>query len=52
MASVARRFDIESVSEIRAKDVKVKKVGNGFEVAVAYSHKTPFISNVSFVFVV
>ncbi len=49
VASISRRFDIESVSEIRAKDVKVKKVGNGFEVVAAYSHKTPFIANVSFV---
>lgn len=49
LSSVARRFDIESVSEIRAKDVKITKVGNGYEVVAAYSHKTPFIANVSFV---
>ena len=47
--SIARRFDIESVSEIRAKDVKVKPVGNGYEVVAAYSHKTAFVANVSFV---
>ncbi len=49
MSSISRRFDIESVSEIRAKDVKVKAVGNGYEVVAAYSHKTPFMANVSFV---
>ncbi len=49
MRSISRRFDIESVAEIRAKDVTVKPVGNGFEVVAAYSHKTPFIANVSFV---
>ncbi|HNP64802.1 MAG TPA: DUF4845 domain-containing protein [Woeseiaceae bacterium] len=47
--SIARRFDIESVGEIDAKDVKVKKVDGGFEVAATYSHKAPFIANVSFV---
>jgi len=48
-SSISRRFDIESVSEIRAKEVKVTKVGNGFEVVAVYSHKTEFIANVSFV---
>ncbi len=48
-SSVSRRFDIESVSEIRAQDVKVTSVDRGFEVAAVYSHKTPFIANVSFV---
>ena len=48
-SSVSRRFDIESVSEIRAKDVKIKTVDSGFEVAAVYSHKAPFIANVSFV---
>jgi len=49
MSSISRRFDIESVSEVRAKDVRVKSVGNGFEVVAAYSHKTPFVANISFV---
>ncbi len=48
-SSIARRFDIESVAEINAKDVKVKKSGNGYEVAATYAHKAPFIANVSFV---
>ena len=48
-SSVSRRFDIESVAEIRAKDVKVTKVGEGHEIAATYSHKAPFIANVSFV---
>ena len=47
--SISRRFDIEDVSEIHAKDVSVKAVGNGYEVIAAYSHKAPFIANVSFV---
>jgi uncharacterized protein DUF4845 len=47
--SVARRFDIDSVSEITARDVKVTKVDGGHEVAATYSHKAPFVANVSFV---
>jgi len=48
-SSISRRFDIESVSVITAKDVKVTKVDGGHEVAATYSHKAPFIANVSFV---
>jgi hypothetical protein len=47
--SIARRFDIDSVAEITARDVKVTKVDGGHEVAATYSHKAPFIANVSFV---
>ena len=47
--SVSRRFDIESVGVIEAKDVKVTKVDGGYEVAATYSDKVPFIANVSFV---
>ena len=46
--SISRRFDIESVAVITAKDVTVKKTAEGYEVAAAYSHKAPFIANVSF----
>lgn len=46
---VARRFDIESVGIITARDIKVTKVDGGFEVSAQYSHKVPFISNISFV---
>ena len=48
-SSVSRRFDIESVTSINAKDVKITSVDNGFEVAAVYSHKAPFIANISFV---
>ena len=47
--SIARRFDIDSVAEITARDVKVTKVEGGHEVAATYSHKAPFIANISFV---
>ena len=48
-SSVSRRFDIESVGIITAKDVKILKVDGGHEVAAMYSHKAPFIANISFV---
>lgn len=48
-SSISRRFDIESVGIITSKDVKVIKVDGGHEVAASYSHKAPFIANVSFV---
>jgi len=47
--SIVRRFDIESISEITARDIKVSKVDGGHEVVATYSHKAPFIANVSFV---
>ena len=47
--SLARRFDIESAGEITARDIKVSKVDGGYEVAATYSHKAPFIANISFV---
>lgn len=47
--SVSRRFDIESVGIITAKEVKVTKVEGGHEVAATYSHKAPFVANISFV---
>jgi len=46
--SISRRFDVESVSEIQAKDVKVSAVDGGLQVSAVYDHATPFISNVSF----
>lgn len=47
--SIRRRFDIDSVAVLNANDVEIETVDGGFEVIAAYSHKTPFIANVSFV---
>jgi hypothetical protein len=46
--SISRRFDVESVSQIRARDVKVSVVDGGLKVAAVYDHTTPFVGNVSF----
>jgi hypothetical protein len=46
--SISRRFDVESVSQITAKDIKVTPDSNGFLVQAVYDHNAPFIGNVSF----
>lgn len=46
--SISRRFDVESVGVITARDVNVTAVDGGYEVSAVYDHTTPFISNVSF----
>ena len=46
--SIRRRFDVESVAQISARDIKVAPQDNGFLVTAKYDHKTPFISNISF----
>jgi hypothetical protein len=47
-SSIARRFDVESVNEITAREVTVTSVDGGFEVRAKYDHSAPFIANVSF----
>jgi len=47
-SSISRRFDVESVSEITAREVTVTSVDQGYEVRANYTHMAPFISNVSF----
>ena len=46
--SIGRRFDVESISLITARDVKVTSSGAGFQIAVVYDHKADFLGNVSF----
>lgn len=46
--SISRRFDIESVAIIEARDVKVTPVDGGFEVRATYDHTSPYIGNLSF----
>ena len=46
--SIGRRFDVDSVGEITARDVSVTAVDGGFEVRAQYDHVAPFIANVSF----
>ena len=46
--SILRRFDVESVGQITARDVTVTAVDGGFEVRAQYDHVTPFLGNVNF----
>ena len=46
--SIRRRFDVESVSVIAARDVKVTPVDGGLEVSAVYEHTAPFIANIYF----
>ena len=48
VTSIRRRFDVESVSIITSRDIKVINEGGGFKVEAVYDHTTPFIGNVSF----
>ena len=46
--SVLRRFDVESVSVITHRDIKVTADSGGFMVTADYDHTTPFIANIHF----
>ena len=46
--SISRRFDVESVSVITARDIEVTPQDGGFLIAAKYDHTTPFISNIYF----
>lgn len=46
--SILRRFQVESVSELTDRDVKVTAADGGFLVEAQYDHTTPFIANVHF----
>lgn len=46
--SIVRRFAVESVSQITARDIKVTADGSGYVVQAVYDHTAPFIGNVSF----
>ena len=46
--SIRRRFDVESVGVITARDVKVTTVEGGYSVSAVYDHTAPYISNIFF----
>ena len=48
VTSVRRRFDVESVDVITARDIKILNDGGGFRIEAVYDHTTPFLGNVSF----
>jgi len=46
--SVDRRFEVESVSAISNRDIKITPDNSGFMVEAQYDHMTPFIGNIYF----
>jgi hypothetical protein len=46
--SISRRFDVEGITNIKARDIKVTSDGGGFMVEAVYDHNAPFLGNVSF----
>ena len=46
--SITRRFEVESVSVVSDRDIKVNADGAGFHIIADYDHTTPFIGNVYF----
>lgn len=48
LTSINRRFQVESVSVITDRDLKVTQDDGGFLIEAKYDHTTPFIANVHF----
>ena len=46
--SIARRFDVDSVGEIKARDIPVTLVDGGLQISAVYDHSTPFFGHISF----
>jgi hypothetical protein len=46
--SIQRRFDVDSVGVITARDIKVTADSGGFMVEAVYDHTVPFIGNIYF----
>lgn len=48
MNSIEKRFDVESVTAINYKEVKVRKMPAGYQVTADYTHRVPFVANIEF----
>jgi hypothetical protein len=46
--SINRRFDVESISILEERDVKVTADSGGFIVDAKYDHTTPYLANLHF----
>ena len=44
--SINRRFDVESISVIVSRDVKINSESGGFVVQAQYEHTTPYFANI------
>ncbi len=43
-----KRFDVDDVKSLEARDVEITKDGNAWTIHAAWTAETPFVSNVSF----
>jgi Tfp pilus assembly major pilin PilA len=48
-SSLQRRFDIDSVNNLKVSDIKIERTATGYKVQADYEGRTPFIANVYFV---
>lgn len=48
-AYLSKRFDIEAVNVIDAREVKIERKGEFYEVGVDYDARSEFIGNLSFI---
>lgn len=46
--SIYKRFDVDSVRVVDAKDIEITRVDGGYDVIVNYQNVVPFMANVSF----
>ncbi len=46
--ALERRFDIDNVKSIRARDVKVERAADGYRVQAEYESRAPFVANIYF----
>ncbi len=46
--SISERFDVENISVITVKDIKIVADNGGFQLEAVYDHTIPVIGNVSF----
>jgi len=46
--SITRRFDVESISMITSRDIKITSSNGGFQIEAVYDHTAPFVGNISF----
>jgi hypothetical protein len=47
--SLDRRWNVEDIHSINAKEIEIKKAGNGFSMRAWYRAEAPFVGNVSLV---
>ena len=46
--SVSRRHEIEGITRIKTRDIKVTAASGGYEISATYEHSAPFVANISF----